>query len=130
MVNFNKYFPFPLKEQQQKVFNALCDFVQNPDSKVFILRGYAGTGKTTLVGGFIKKLNKDKETQNEDAGNITIPFHVLASTGRAAKILSDKTNAEVKTIHSLIYKFANLSDDVEKYLDENQKPHEPQIDAK
>ena len=126
MVNFNKYFPFPLKEQQQKVFKALCDFFQNPDSKIFILRGYAGTGKTTLIGGFIKKLNNDAEKQNENDRNTEYPFHVLASTGRAAKVLSDKTNAEVKTIHSLIYKFANLSDDVEKYLDEHEKSPEPQ----
>ena len=123
MENFNKYFSFPLTDQQKKVFNALCDFVQNPDGKIFILRGYAGTGKTTLIGGFIKKLN-------EEAENSACQFHVLASTGRAAKILSDKTDADVKTIHSLVYKFADLSDDVDKYLEESRKASEPLMDAK
>ena len=120
MDTHNKYFPFPLKEQQKKIFDALCDFAHNPDGKIFILRGYAGTGKTTLIGGFIKKLNEDE----------TCPFHVLASTGRAAKILSDKTNAKVRTIHSLVYKFADLSDDVDKYLEENEKSPALQPDAK
>ena len=119
MEDYNNYFPFPLKEQQEKVFSALCDFVNNPDDKIFILRGYAGTGKTTLIGGFIKKLSK------EGMEGKTLPFAVLASTGRAAKILSDKTNVEVRTIHSLIYKFADLSDDVNKFLEEETK--EPEI---
>ena len=120
MADHNKHFPFPLKEQQKKVFDALCDFVYNPNGKVFILRGYAGTGKTTLIGGFIKKLNEEEEC----------PFQVLASTGRAAKVLSDKTVAQVKTIHSLVYRFADLSDDVDKYLDENEKSATLHPDAK
>ena len=122
MDEYSKYFPFPLIEQQKKVFKSLCDFVQQPDSKIFILRGYAGTGKTTLIGGFIKKLNI--ETHNTGC-----PFHVLASTGRAAKILSDKTGTEVKTIHSLIYKFLELSDDVDKYMEESDLSPLPQKDA-
>jgi len=118
MEDYNKYFPFLLIEQQKKVFKALCDFVQNPNDKIFILRGYAGTGKTTLIGGFVKKLsNTDEES--------TLPFAVLASTGRAAKILSDKTNMEVRTIHSLIYTFSELSDDISLFLDEAEK--EPSI---
>jgi len=120
MENHNKYFPFPLKEQQKKIFDALCDFVQDSESKIFIMRGYAGTGKTTLIGGFIKKLSEDEECS----------FQVLASTGRAAKILSDKTGTEVKTIHSLVYKFADLSDDVDNYLEESERSPKPQTDAK
>ena len=123
MENYNKYFQLPLTDQQKKVFKALCDFVQNPCGKIFILRGYAGTGKTTLIGGFIKKLN-------EEAENTNCPFQVLASTGRAAKILSDKTDAEVKTIHSLVYKYTDLSDDVDKYLEETGNTSEQVTDAK
>jgi len=114
MEDYNNYFPFFLKEQQKKVFNALCDFVNNPDDKIFILRGYAGTGKTTLIGGFINKLSKEGLEEKRS------PFAVLASTGRAAKILSDKTSVDVITIHSLIYKFADLLGDLFKY-DKNGK---------
>jgi len=110
----DKYFPFKLIERQKEVFGALCEFVRNPDGKIFILRGYAGTGKTSLIGGFIRKLN-------DETDNLNCPFHVLASTGRAAKILSDKTDAEVITIHSLIYQFAELSDDVDLFMEEEAK---------
>jgi len=137
MEDYNKYFHFPLNEQQKKVFNALCNFIQNPESKIFILRGYAGTGKTTLIGGFIKKMNEDAkepdenpEDQNENTKKTEFPFHVLASTGRAAKILSDKTDSQVKTIHSLVYTFADLSDDMDKYLEEAEKYSAPQMDKK
>jgi tRNA A37 threonylcarbamoyladenosine biosynthesis protein TsaE len=53
MENYNNYFAFPLRGQQEKVFGALCNFIDDPKSKVFILKGYAGTGKTTLAGGFV-----------------------------------------------------------------------------
>lgn len=97
------YFDFELKPQQQKAFSALCKFIESKSDKVFILKGYAGTGKTTLMSGLIKRLSEDK-----------IPFALLASTGRAAKILSDKTKTSANTIHSHIYVFNELSEDLEK----------------
>lgn len=97
------YFDFELKQQQQKAFDALCRFIETKSEKVFILKGYAGTGKTTLMSGLIKRLSEQK-----------IPFALLASTGRAAKILSDKTKTNANTIHSHIYVFNELSEDLEK----------------
>ena len=70
----SKYFDFPLKPQQEKAFAGLQQFVESNSNKIFILKGYAGSGKTTLMSGFIKWLN-DKE----------IIYSLLASTGRAAK---------------------------------------------
>lgn len=98
----NKYFEFELKPQQKNAFASLQDFVEKSSYKIFILKGYAGTGKTTLMSGFIKWL--------DDKGII---YCLLASTGRAAKVLSDKTNAEATTIHSHIYVFKDLDDDLE-----------------
>jgi ATP-dependent exoDNAse (exonuclease V) alpha subunit len=123
MEDHNNYFSFPLSEQQKKVFDALCAFCKDERGKVFILRGYAGTGKTSLIGGFIKKLCN--ETMQEEPsvprnGKELQSFAVLASTGRAAKILSDKTNVHVRTIHSLVYGFVGLSDDVDKILEEEK----------
>lgn len=101
--DFSKYFGFNLKPSQQRAFSLLQIFALNPNSKVFILKGYAGTGKTTLMGGFIKWLDEKD-----------ITFSLLASTGRAAKILSDKTKSEARTVHSHIYTFNDLDDDLEK----------------
>lgn len=98
----SKYFDFPLKPQQEKAFAGLQQFVESNSNKIFILKGYAGSGKTTLMSGFIKWLN-DKE----------IIYSLLASTGRAAKVLSDKTNSDATTIHSHIYVFKDLDDDLE-----------------
>jgi hypothetical protein len=143
MEDYKKYFEFELSDQQKKVFEALCAFYKDDNEKVFILRGYAGTGKTSLIGGFIKKIGKETnpemhpetemhlETEILSEPEIkqkTQPFQVLASTGRAAKILSDKTNINVRTVHSLVYSFKKLSDDVEKFLEEEDKKPEKRKD--
>lgn len=116
MTDMEKYFDFELKPQQLKAFAALCSFISNSSEKVFILKGYAGTGKTTLMSGLIKRISEDK-----------IPFALLASTGRAAKILSDKTKKKANTIHSHIYVFKNLSEDLEKM---SELQHNMSVDDK
>lgn len=98
-----KYFNLPLKPQQNEAFHLLKDFIKEKNSKAFILKGFAGTGKTTLMSGLIGWLNEEE-----------IKYSLLATTGRAAKILSNKTGAAAHTIHSHIYVFNELSDDLEK----------------
>ena len=66
-----------LTESQQRVLDKLKAFVAS-ESRVFILKGYAGTGKTTLMRFFIRHLTETKRS-----------FVLLAPTGRAAKVLSD-----------------------------------------
>lgn len=109
MTETKTYFEFELKPQQQNAFTALCNFIERKSYRVFILKGYAGTGKTTLMSGLIKRLSEDK-----------IPFALLASTGRAAKVLSDKTKTTANTIHSHIYIFTELSEDLEKMSEQQQ----------
>ena len=101
MTNKN-YFPFKLNQQQSNIFEKLKTFSNNQEN-IFILKGYAGTGKTTLMSGLIKYLKENKKQ-----------FKLLSSTGRAAKILSDKTNMSASTIHSHIYTFNGLSEDLEE----------------
>jgi len=72
-------------------------------SNIFILKGYAGTGKTTLVGGLINYLNINSRS-----------FLALAPTGRAARVFSTKSNFEAKTLHSSIYQSSSTSLDLEK----------------
>ena len=97
------YFSFPLNKSQKIVFNSLREFTNQPNKKVFILKGYAGTGKTTIIAGLIKWLKSEK-----------INFSLLASTGRVAKILSDKSNVNASTVHRRIYVFNDLEDDIEE----------------
>ena len=105
-----KFFPFKLTSEQEKVYKQLTLFINNPNDKIFILKGYAGTGKTTLMSGLIKYIKKNKKT-----------FCLLASTGRAAKILSDKTGEKAKTIHSKIYSFNKISQSLEQLHQQKNK---------
>lgn len=76
--------------QQQRVFEQVKAFMESDDS-VFILRGYAGTGKTTMVKVIA------------DFFNGRYNFSLMAPTGRAARVLSQKTGYEALTIHKSIY---------------------------
>lgn len=81
-----------LTPSQQQVVQCLEEFLMNPEKNVFILRGYAGTGKTFLTLGLTRFLEKQ--------GN---PFHLVAPTGKAAKVLKRKSRQDASTIHRLIY---------------------------
>lgn len=105
--------PITLTQSQSSAFNKMQAFIQDRAQKVFILKGYAGTGKTTLMKFLIEYLREQKKM-----------FKLLASTGRAAKILSDLTQSTdgASTIHSMIYSFKDLNQDLsdknEKQMDE------------
>lgn len=90
---------------QRHVFENFKKFLDNDKSKVFILNGYAGTGKTTLVRFFIDEMKKRKT-----------PHTLMASTGRAAKILTDATKAKASTVHSVIYSFKDFNQDLEEIV--------------
>ncbi len=85
-----------LLAQQKEALSAFEDFLKS-DNSIFILKGYAGTGKTTLIRPIIK-LASDSEKS----------VQVMAPTGRAAKILSDKTGHVATTIHKAIYKLDTI----------------------
>lgn len=101
---------FTLTSGQQEAFDKFKHFIQEDKSKVFILKGHAGTGKTTLIKKFIG-LMQDQQ----------LSFSLLASTGRAAKVLANTTGCEAKTIHSEIYKFSDLNQDLEKIVEKREK---------
>ena len=96
-----------LTQHQQHTFQQLQQFVQSKEDQVFILRGYAGTGKTTIVGFLLDWL---KETDRYE------PV-LLASTGRAARILKQKTKQEATTVHSQIYSFDVIEERASKKKD-------------
>lgn len=98
-----------LTDSQKIVLKQIIDFVDNPDCRVFILKGYAGTGKTTLMKFLIAKLQEKKRN-----------YQLLASTGRAAKVLANLSdmNGNTSTIHSMVYSFNGLN----KEFDEKEEP--------
>lgn len=80
-------------QDQFRFIKAFSDFIEdNGYNKTFILRGYAGTGKTTLVNVLVKSMPQLK-----------LKSVLLAPTGRAAKVLSLYTGKRATTIHKRIY---------------------------
>lgn len=88
-----KELSFSAKIKQDIALQQLSSFVVNysPNS-IFLLKGYAGTGKTTIISALVKNLWKIKRTGI-----------LLAPTGRAAKVISLYSNQEAQTIHKKIY---------------------------
>lgn len=88
-----------LTPSQQIVFDQFVDFV-NSDEQVFLLKGSAGTGKTTMLKAIIDSL-KDQWR-----------YVLMAPTGRASYILGKKTDYPASTIHRKIYEMEEgLKDD-------------------
>ena len=94
-------------EQQQLALEKIGDFLKDTEHQIFILKGYAGTGKTTLVKALTKKLSNEQRT-----------FYLATPTGRAAKVLADKTLLEANTIHRHLYqlKDTHLEKDNLRYV--------------
>ena len=88
--------PVQLTPHQHDALEAMQAFVQGPEH-CFILQGGAGTGKTTLMAALARWLESEHW-----------PYGFLAPTGRAARILGDKTATGAQTIHSRIYAFDRL----------------------
>ena len=90
--------PFEPNEEKAGLFQALGAFLVSRDErKTFILRGYAGTGKTSVMSALVRALETLKQ-----------PCVLLAPTGRAAKVLSRYSGRQAFTIHKKIYRQAQL----------------------
>ncbi|HNW51711.1 MAG TPA: AAA family ATPase [Prolixibacteraceae bacterium] len=97
---------------QQNAVDILSRFLFDDDqSSLFLLKGYAGTGKTLLVSALVKALKQFR-----------INTELLAPTGRAAKVLSVYTQKQAFTIHKKIYRQQSATDDSGKFvLDYNKR---------
>ncbi len=88
-------FGFTPTEGQAKVLYHLSAFLLSEKERpVYLLRGYAGTGKTTLVSTLVKTLP-----------SIGMRYQLLAPTGRAAKVMSTYTGKPASTLHRKLYRF-------------------------
>lgn len=86
-------FPYTPTEKQNELLDVLTDFIFSDDNRaLFLLKGYAGTGKTTIISTVVHNLWK--------IGQKAV---LLAPTGRAAKVISGYSNRQAFTIHKKIY---------------------------
>jgi hypothetical protein len=93
------HFKSELSTDQSEAVNRLDSFLTS-DTNCFLLKGYAGTGKTFLMQGLVEYLTSTGRN-----------FKIMAPTGRAAKVISDKTKNDAFTVHKSIYNFNELLDD-------------------
>ena len=93
-------FGFEPTDGQAIVMYHLSAFLlSQKENPTYILRGYAGTGKTTLVKTLVKALPY-----------IGMKYVLMAPTGRAAKVLSSYTGKDASTIHRRIYQTQSMPD--------------------
>ncbi|MBQ9438986.1 MAG: AAA family ATPase [Paludibacteraceae bacterium] len=86
--------PFEPNSEKLELSHKLADFlIDRTENTIFLLRGYAGTGKTSMISAMVKAMAKLQQT--------TI---LLAPTGRAAKVMSAYSGVAASTIHRRIYR--------------------------
>ena len=94
--------PFTANDGQMELLDKLSRFITSPaPRKAFILRGYAGTGKTSIMAALVQSLKQLNQR-----------FVLLAPTGRAAKVLSRYAGHPAYTIHKFIYRQKQLGEEV------------------
>ena len=86
-------FPHEPTQRQRHALQAIAEFIFRPgEEEIFMLKGYAGPGKTTLVGTLVSQLWKVRRSAV-----------LMAPTGRAAKVMSAYSDTQAHTIHKTIY---------------------------
>ena len=107
-------FPYQPTPEQEIAVKSLSEFLLSPRSEVvFMLRGYAGTGKTSLVGALVRTLDKLQQKSV-----------LLAPTGRAAKVFSAYAGHPAFTIHKKIYRQQSFSNELSNFsVNDNLTTH-------
>ncbi|MBI2281311.1 MAG: AAA family ATPase [Bacteroidetes bacterium] len=101
-----EHFGFTPTKNQKKVIGELTDFTFSTIPKsAFVLKGYAGTGKTSIIGALVKTLP-----------NFNFDSVLLAPTGRAAKVLSNYSGKPAFTIHKMIYQLKSGGDGYTRFV--------------
>jgi exodeoxyribonuclease V len=97
--DITSFFPFePTLEQREALDLLALYMLSGSDHQVFLLKGYAGTGKTSLISALIRYLDER-----------SVGCELLAPTGRAAKVLASYSGHPALTIHKKIYRKAVVS---------------------
>lgn len=94
------HFSFEPTASQTLAIDKMAGFINSvSDMPLFLLKGYAGTGKTALIAAFVKSLNE-----------LGIKTVLMAPTGRAAKVLTSYVEQPAFTIHKKIYRQLSSKD--------------------
>jgi len=102
-------FPFQPTHEQAVAINRLASFVSSDAQRqVFLLKGYAGTGKTAIVSSLVRTMVKRRKR-----------VVLMAPTGRAAKVFSNTSGFNACTIHKKIYRQKSILDAASFQLDRN-----------
>ena len=106
-------FGFVPTSEQSEAIGMIGEFLMSRRGmELFMLRGYAGTGKTTLVGALVKTLVE-----------LNQPVVLMAPTGRAAKVFSSYAEQPAYTIHKRIYRQKSITDTDTFSLNVNLSKH-------
>ena len=106
-------FGFSPTDEQSEAISLMGEFLMSRHGmELFLLRGYAGTGKTSLVGALVKTLTQLRQ-----------PVVLMAPTGRAAKVFSNYSGCPAYTIHKRIYRQKSITDDSSFSLNVNLSKH-------
>ena len=91
---------------QEQLIDILSEFsLPISDKRILLIKGYAGTGKTTLISAFINAMSSFKQK-----------LYLITPTGRAAKVLSSYSGKMAFTIHKKIYRQVSSKDGLGKFL--------------
>ena len=90
----NNFGLTPTEDQAKVLYHLSAFILTEKERPLYLLRGYAGTGKTTLVSTLVKTLP-----------SIGMRYQLLAPTGRAAKVMSTYTGKTAYTLHKRLYRF-------------------------
>jgi len=93
------YKEFELTNEQNQLIGELQKFLKNQNQNVFLLKGYAGTGKTFILNGLTSYLKA--------VGRCSI---LMAPTGKASRVIKEKTQNEASTIHRAIYSMKTIKE--------------------
>jgi len=94
-----QHFSHQATKQQEEVFGIIAEFLHTfSEDSCFILKGYAGTGKTSIISALVKTLPRFQKHSV-----------LLAPTGRAAKVMSSYSGKNALTIHKKIYRKKNAA---------------------
>ncbi|BBD44651.1 Hypothetical protein PEIBARAKI_4644 [Petrimonas sp. IBARAKI] len=110
----NENFAFDFTADQRSAVAKIVDFLYSrSNNQVFLLKGYAGTGKSSLIGSLVKTMSQF----NQKAV-------LLAPTGRAAKVFSTYAGQPAFTVHKKIYRMDKFTEGPGTFsLAENKHKH-------